>query len=59
MRRAVMTALETGLQVPIVCLPDLRERMSYKNTWCHSKEQIKKMFPSVDVSLLNDEYWFL
>jgi broad specificity phosphatase PhoE len=40
MRRAIMTSLETGLDVPIVCLPDLRERMSYKNTWVHSKKAI-------------------
>ena len=59
MRRAVMTSIETGLEVPIVCLPDLRERMSYKNTWCHSKQAIKEMFPIVDVNHLDDEYWFL
>ena len=59
MRRAVITSIETGLKVPILCLPDLRERMSYKNTWCHSKQAIKEMFPAVSVDLLDDEYWFL
>ena len=54
-----MTALETGLEVPIVCLPDLRERMSYKNTWVHSKKDIHEMFPTVNVDLLEDDYWYL
>jgi hypothetical protein len=59
MRRALMTSLETGLNVPIVCLPDLRERMSYKNTWVHSKKTISEMFPTVNVEMLQDDYWFL
>lgn len=59
MRRALMTSLETGLNVPIVCLPDLRERMSYKNTWVNSKKTISEMFPTVNVEMLNDDYWFL
>lgn len=33
--------------------------MSYKNTWVHSKQAIHWMFPTVNVDLLDEEYWYL
>lgn len=40
MRRAIHTAITLDLGVPIKCYADLRERMSFKNTWANSKSSL-------------------
>ena len=60
-RRTLETAIELDLGVPIICVPNLRETMTFKNTWAHSKKYLKETYTNelVDFSELDDDFWFL
>ena len=59
MRRALQTAVELELGVPIVVVPMLREFMTFKNTFCHSVEHLQLRFPDIDFSPLQGNPWWL
>ena len=60
MRRALQTACELNLGVPIVCVPLLRERITLKNTWAHSRSALEHQFPDNNIVFdALEDFWFL